>query len=191
MPRKSVFQCPVSKKLYADPLDYKRELSRKNFQKFLDRRRQKLEAECDDLFKEMRRATDFEQIAQWIMDNQQVFLAKNPPHRLKSRRRTPFGIRNVQFTRMRWDGRISATHNVPLGKRTNWHRVSTLPTHYAGFRGTIHFEVQGPDSGADLFRGTGISTGGGGCGSDRKYSYEVYLFADDWTSMTMARELCL
>lgn len=190
MPLVLAYQCPVSKKLYENAELYKRVLCRKNYKRFINNRRERIAAEIESRLAEMRRLSDFEDIAQWLMDNAKVLRAHNSDRENILRKTEPFSLTEVEFRNMRWSSAISITHNAPLGQQTNFFRDPSRPTHFPGFVGTLRFALRGyGDFSSNLFKNTGICMGSGSGGS-KYYTGEVYLFDADWPILAMKRELC-
>ena len=131
-------------------------------------------------------AASFEAVAEWIVQHQETLIDRcgtaGRRKRQLRRNQLPFRLLEVELDRMRSSGHISNSHSAPLGQSTNWQRAAPLPTGYPGYSGTIRFKTQGEYDGffTDIFKQTGICTGGGGSFGGGHYQYEVILWAADW-----------
>lgn len=95
----------------------------------------------------------------------------------------------VIFSDLKYDPRLSNSHNSPVTGTSNWcGQDDKKPKHYPGYHGkvTVHYEAEKKSSDDFLIGGfngikiPGISTGSGGSRGSSEYSYELYLFIQDF-----------
>jgi len=187
LPKVEAWLCPKTGLLF-NTADYRRHLARKAADNRFAERRRAMIARAHYCVEDMRRQTSFTDIAAWIEENAKLLFQVQIIHGRMSFYRKEvapkdFAITDVEFRNMVWKD-CSVSHCAPLGERTNWGHDKSRPTHFPGYNGHIHFKMSESAGGSDVFRGTGINTGGGGGGS-RSYSYEVTLFAQDWPMLVL------
>jgi len=140
-------------------------------------------------------AATFDEITQWVIDNQETLIDRfyaNHPHERRPRetkRYVPFRITSVKLDRMHHNVNISNSHSAPRGMPTNWGGNYHLPTGYPGWHGRILIQHEGDFSHVSrLFSDIGICTGTGG-GGGGYLSYDVKLWEADWPGMKVMQVL--
>lgn len=159
--------------------------------------RQARVAAADTIIDNLRNiASTFDEIAQWVIDNQETlidrFYANHPNERRprETKRYVPFRINFVKLDGMQHGVNISNSHSAPKGMPTNWSGGNHhLPTGYPGWHGRILIQHEGDFSHVSrLFSDIGICTGTGG-GWAGELSYDVKLWEADWPAMRVYQVL--
>ena len=124
----------------------------------------------------------FEDIAQWLIDNQDLLLEYRTAKGIGFRSDEKGSkITSFKFIHMQYDNCCSNSHSAPKGMQTNWggRRSPAVPRGYPGWRGRVEFtdERRGWHF-SEVIRHLGICTGTGGGGS-----YDVTLWAQDFRKM--------
>lgn len=189
MPQVLAWQCPRTSKLFAAKDDYQKHLAKLARKRQDERKLARLRAVFEEKCRDMRRCSEFEQIAAWIEANVAVLAAQNE-ERERRRNADPVTIAEVAFAQMRWSDSCSNTHCAPLRDGVeNWHRYPNLPLGYPGWHGTLTFVLRHFEAfPSTLFQDTGVFCGSGG-GNGGRYRCEVTLFDADWPALRLMRKL--
>jgi hypothetical protein len=135
----------------------------------------------------------FDGIIDWIETNPEFFLDFTK-HRLRhgiafNKIHPQFWIR-INFLKLQYSEYVSNSHARPLNGVSNWGGTALLPDgspaprSYPGFQGRIGYQLSHDIGfGSDVFKNTGINTGGGGGAGKNNYEYEVKFFLDDWPEL--------
>lgn len=202
------YKCTETGKLFEDKEKYKKHLRALATQRAQQRRLAKAEAEREAFIANIGATVkSIDELKKFIHDNWEWFFANGLKHRPWACDKKPVNkhkLVNLNID-VRWSDTVSNTHHCPRGGVRNWdqrgnrEKGPNLPESYPGWHGCITFEIDAGMSshkknpykfdgyGGDYFSNTPIQTGGG-VGGDRKYSYELYLFAADFPAMSEARE---
>lgn len=185
MPLVQAWQCPRTKKLFADRGSYLAHLRREARAEALVKKINAAKRERQKFLAGIKDCSSFEAIAEWVVANSEKLLLgtlREPPRR---NARLPY-ISVVKFENMRWGDRISNTHSCPRDGVTNWGSDPAKPRGYPGWSGRLIFEAHNHDSFFnDPFRELDIHKGSGGGGNP--YRYDVKLFESDWPVMGFMR----
>jgi uncharacterized C2H2 Zn-finger protein len=183
MPMITAWKCNTTGDIFEYKSDYTKHLRKLAAQKAAaTKRRHRIESFKESV-KSLYLLTSFENIAVWLIDNQEMIT--DYFHFVYNENRPKCVINKLTFDRMRFNSECSNSHNAPLGKLTNWGGKNSpdVPLSYPGWRGNIIIEYIG-DSWriSDMLRFIGICTGSGGGGSNRLH-YDVTLWADDFIEL--------
>lgn len=184
----TAFQCPWTKKLYNRKKDYIKHLKELRQERI---HRNIVNNRLGKALADLQSQPNFESIIEWIERNSWFWLAKAKRNRTDWRDNEgwpapeEFWIK-ITFLELMHIPIASNTHSAPRGQRTNWGGDISLPRGYPGWVGRIEYQMSHdlPIFSSDLFRSTGICTGGGGGSSENRYGYSVTFWDDDWPRLS-------
>lgn len=196
MPQVLAWECKSTGKLFKDKPKYISHLRKLAAARMHEKRLQRIEDTRIQFIVNMgAEVTSFESLEEFISSNWKWFMGNAHWRRAwctKGKRSPDHELVRCSFTQMRWNESTSNSHCAPRNGVENWGGKPDKPVGYPGWHGRIELKVRAPKGssgfGSDYFEKTGINTGtGGGGGVDKDgvthYSYEVTIFADDFTTM--------
>lgn len=190
MPKIEAWECPTTGNLFKHKEDYRRHMAKLAAARRFAANRKIMLAQAEVCVKELHQQKSFADICRWIEKNYRLLYERQIIIGNFSNRRnvmpSDFFVKDVAFENMVWSDMCSNSHSAPAGKKTNWcgsRSGDGVPRGYPGYTGSISFTTSQYGY-CDLFKNTGIHTGSGG-GSEKKFRFDVTLFAEEWPMLVM------
>jgi hypothetical protein len=200
VPQVLAWECQHTGKLFKDVVEYKKHLTKLASERRFLRREERRRSEKEGFFRNMRNTVaNTGELEAFLREHWELFVRAHLDHdsNWTPQRKAKYKIPKLVYVKITLGdyGIQSNMHAAPLGKRTNWSRVSHLPCYYMGWHGKIELIIEGdlPSFSTRLWEGSGITVSGGGGshsipGRPLKKSEDCYwssitLWADDWHAM--------
>jgi hypothetical protein len=195
--KSNAYQCPWTKKLYADKRGYVKHLKNLRETRMHYRARNII---TEKTKKELWQQSSFEDVIQWLKNHPEFlfnqFLSKSYSEDKSyfEKYRDSF-LFEITYLNLTWSDRCSNTHSKPHNGVTNWggnvilEDGSPAPRGYAGWTGNIEFKINcNMNRGSDVLSSLRINTGSGGSRSNNGFGYGVTFFEDDWPEIKKSRK---
>lgn len=203
MPQVLVWKSTADNKLFEDKSQYQRHLRVLATARQAARKFKAAVTVRDAFFAQMAQIPTVKDLEQFVRDNWSHFFYNGLARSFFPKKNK--GMHNLAYFELdvKWYDQISNTHHCPTNGVTNFRRNAVLengepaPRSYPGWKGRLEIGVITPKNydgyGSAYFENSIIKTGSGGGGYNNKkgettYSYEVYLFAEDFLGLLKTHE---